>query len=82
MHERADHHQRGLLIAFEGGTVHTAERNGMYLLIINQAALLDMLDEQDREGIEAIRELVFPTAAAREEYIQERGWRIDIDGAH
>lgn len=75
--QKVSDHQQELLIAFEGGSVHTAERDGQYLLIINQAALLDMLDEQDREGIEAIRELVFPTADARDAYIRERGWRTD-----
>jgi hypothetical protein len=74
MHRPSRNSQVRLLIAFEGGSVHIAERNGQYLLIINQSALLDMLDEQDREGIEAVREIVFPTAAARDEYIQERGW--------
>jgi hypothetical protein len=64
-----------LLVSYEGGSVHTAERNGQYLLIINQVAVLDMLDESDREGIEAIREIVFRTAAERDVYIRERGWR-------
>ena len=63
-----------LLIAFEGGSVHAAERDGQYLLIIHQVALLDMLDEVDREGIEPVREIAFATAAGREAYVLERGW--------
>lgn len=68
------HTAEQLLSAFEGGSVHTVERNGQYLLIINQTALLDMLDAQDREGIEAVREIAFASAAERDAYILERGW--------
>jgi hypothetical protein len=67
-----------LRIAFEGGSVHTAERNGQYLLIINQSALLDMLDADDREGIDAVREIAFSTVAERDAYIRERGWGMGI----
>ncbi|GAB1406095.1 hypothetical protein MASR1M8_00140 [Thermomonas brevis] len=63
-----------LIAAFEGGSVHTTERNGQYLVIINETAALEMLDEEDREGIGAVRELPFPSAAARDEYIKMRGW--------
>jgi hypothetical protein len=62
------------LIAFEGGSVRTAECNGQYLLIIDQTALLDMLDAQDREGMEAVREIAFASAAERDAYIRDRGW--------
>jgi hypothetical protein len=48
------------------------------LLIINQVALHDMLDEKDREGIEGVQELAFPTSASRDEYILERGWSAGI----
>ena len=63
-----------MLVAFEGGSVHIAERDGQYLLIIDQAALLDMLDAQDREGMEAVREIAFATVVERDAYIRERGW--------
>jgi hypothetical protein len=75
MNQSAEPAEEGPLFESEGGSVQTAERNGQYLLIINQVALLDMLDESDREGIEAIREIVFRTAAERDVYIRERGWR-------
>lgn len=65
------------MVTLEGGSVYVSERNGQYLLIINQIALLDMLDEEDREGIEGVRELVFPTSAARDAYILERGWSAE-----
>jgi hypothetical protein len=67
-----------LFIAFEGGSVRTAERNGQYLLIINQTAMLDMLDADDREGIDAMREVAFSTLAARDAYIRERGWGLGV----
>src|SRR3546814_8345043 len=40
---------------FEGGAVYTAEHNGLYLVIIDETAALDMLDAEDREGIDADR---------------------------
>ena len=63
-----------LLAAFEGGTVHTAERAGEFLVIINQAALVDCLDPQDQEGIECAKVLTFASASSRRRYIAERGW--------
>jgi len=63
-----------LLVAFEGGTVHTDERDGKFLVVINQVALLDLLDAEDRAGIEGIKVLAFPDAASRHEYIVSRGW--------
>ena len=62
------------LVGFEGGAVYTAERNGQYLVIIDETAALDMLDAEDREGIDAVKELPFPSAAARDQYIKMRGW--------
>lgn len=62
------------LAAFEGGTVCTDERDGQFLVIINQVALLDLLDAEDREGIDGIKELSFPDATSRHEYIVSRGW--------
>lgn len=62
------------LVGFEGGAVYTAERNGQYLVIIDETAALDMLDAEDRHGIDAVKELPFPSAAARDQYIKMRGW--------
>ena len=62
------------LVGFEGGAAYTAERNGHYLVIIDETATLDLLDAEDREGIDAVKELPFPSAAARDEYIKMRGW--------
>lgn len=73
-HDQSGTEDERRVIHFEGGSVHIADRNGQYLLIINQAALLDMLDAQDREGIEAVREIAFASAAERDAYILERGW--------
>lgn len=63
-----------LLIAYEGGAVYTTERDGQYLLIINETEQLGMLDAEDRDGIDAVKEIPFPSAAARDEYIKKRGW--------
>ena len=71
--ERPEQNDR-LIASFEGGSVYVAERDGQFLVIINQAALLDLLDEDDRNDSDAIKVLSFPTAASRLEYIIERGW--------
>ncbi len=63
-----------LVAQFEGGEVHTAERDGKFLLIINEVALYDFLEAEDHEGIEPIKELVFHSKSARNAYISERGW--------
>lgn len=63
-----------LVAGFEGGAVYKENRDGKFMLIINQVAILDMLDEEDREGIEAIKELEFSSEESRHEYIKSRGW--------
>ncbi|MBZ4187206.1 hypothetical protein K7B09_12830 [Thermomonas sp. RSS23] len=63
-----------LLASLEGGFVHTATRNGEYLVLVNQTAALDLLDAEDRDGIEPVVEYSFPTLAARNEYMHSRGW--------
>jgi hypothetical protein len=64
-----------LLKRFEGGAVYTDEKDGNFLVIVNQVALLDMLDEEDREGIEAMEEIAFVSDTARLEFLKERGWQ-------
>jgi hypothetical protein len=64
-----------LICGFEGGAVYTCERDGRFLLIVDESATFDLLDEDDREGIEPVKELTFPDAESREAYIQQRGWR-------
>lgn len=63
-----------LLAAFEGGSVHVAERGGEFLVIIEQTALLDLLDPDERADTEAVKVLAFPSESARREYIAGRGW--------
>ena len=72
-----DFHETGksrLLKAFEGGSVSTAERDGNYLVIINQVALLDMLDPEDREGMQGVVTHAFASASERDGYLRMRGW--------
>ena len=63
-----------LVKVFEGGSVSTREEHGEYLLVVNQAAALDMLDPSDRDGLDAEYILRFKSAALREEYARQRGW--------
>jgi len=64
-----------LIGGFEGGAVYTCEEDGQFLLIVNESATYYLLDEEDRQGIEPVRELTFPDAESREAYIRQRGWR-------
>src|SRR3546814_20956844 len=49
------------LVGFEGGAVSTADRNGLYLVIIDETAALALLEPEHREGIAALKTLPFPT---------------------
>ena len=63
-----------LRIDFEGGFVTTEDIEGAYLVHINQIALLDLLDPEDRDGIEGITTHSFSTRAERDDYLRSRGW--------
>ena len=63
-----------IVAKFEGGTVYTENRDGKFILIINQTALLDMLNEEDSDGMEPIQEIEFTSEDSRCEYIKARGW--------
>jgi hypothetical protein len=59
---------------FEGGSVSTEEQDGKFLLHINQVALLDLLDPDEREGLSGVTTYSFSTLAERNEYMRKRGW--------
>ncbi len=63
-----------LIAGFEGGAVYTENRDGKFMLIINESALFDMLCEEDRVGMEPMTEMEFPSEKSRSEYIKSRGW--------
>jgi len=65
-------HKDGL--PFEGGMITTEDRDGKFLVHIDQIALLDLLDPEEREGINGITTHSFPTRAARDKYMRSRGW--------
>lgn len=59
---------------FEGGSIRAEDRGGKFLLHINQVALLDLLDPDDRDGIAGIETLSFASRSERTAYMRERGW--------
>ncbi len=59
---------------FEGGSIRTEDRDDRYLLHINEVALLDLLDPEERDGIAGMRTLSFASRGERTEYMRERGW--------
>lgn len=61
---------------FEGGAVYTAELEGKFLIIVDQVSLVDMLDEDDREGIDTENIYTFFTEQERLEYLQRRYGRV------
>jgi hypothetical protein len=60
---------------FEGGTIYTAERDGKLYVIEDEGALLGMLNEEDRAGLEFVRIHEFATESDRQRYLRQRGWR-------
>lgn len=59
---------------FEGGSIRTEDRGGEFLLHVNQVALLDLLDPDDRDGMAGSETLSFASRSARTAYMRERGW--------
>ena len=65
---------RNVLVRFEGGEVLQAEADGKFFLILDESTVLNLLDEEDRSGIVAIKYLEFDTVSERTEYERRRGW--------
>ena len=63
-----------LVKAFEGGAVHTFEQGDHYFVEVNESGTLEMLGEDDREGVEPVKTLCFPDALSRYSYLLSRGW--------
>lgn len=63
-----------LIACLEGGDVHAIDRDGRCLLEINEAAAYDMLDEEDRAGLQPVRTIEFSSSAERDKYVATRGW--------
>lgn len=60
---------------FEGGTVYTAEVEGKYLVLVNEAAMADLLDASD-DVKEFANTLTFNSSDERAEYLQRRYGQI------
>lgn len=57
---------------FEGGSVHTAEREGRFFVIIDESAMADMLDEDDLADMQLTKAIEFDSPEARAEYLEKR----------
>lgn len=71
-----------LVTYFEGGVVYKENRDGKFILSIDQTTLLGMLEEEDREGIAAIIEIEFCSEDSLYEYIKNRGWARGSKNPH
>jgi hypothetical protein len=63
-----------LLRNFEGGCVFTQDLDGEFLLVVNQAGVLDALAPSERLDVEPEYTLRFKTRSEREQYARARGW--------
>lgn len=68
-----------LVRGFEGGAIYKGDLDGVPVLQINEAAMFDMLSEEDREGMEPARIIRFDDSAARAAYLRERYRISDLD---
>lgn len=56
---------------FEGGSVHTSEQDGKYLIIIDQGALIDFLPEDERDGFSPVRVIELSSESERVIYLRK-----------
>ncbi len=59
---------------FEGGVVYAADADGKFYLVLDEGTMSDLLDEEDREGLEFVKTYEFDTAAERNTYLAKRNW--------
>ena len=62
------------IAGFEGGAIYFADEDGKFFLIINETALLDFLNDDDRDGFQPITVMEFSTSTERQHYASARGW--------
>jgi hypothetical protein len=58
----------------KGGAVYLAEQSGEFLIITDESAMWDLLDEEDLEGMQPCTVRKFTTDADREAYLIKRRW--------
>jgi hypothetical protein len=63
-----------MLVGFEGGAVYVAEDADEFALIASEAALADLLDEEDRKLVATATAYFFASAEERQAYAEVRGW--------
>lgn len=61
-----------LYAGFEGGAVYTQERNGRYLVVLDEGTLADMLPPDELAGLALVKTLEFATRAERTAYLLRR----------
>jgi hypothetical protein len=69
-----DYPNKRLRKGFEGGAVYLAEDTGEWLIITEEYAMLDMLDEEDRKGLSPVTVRRFPSPEERDQYLASRNW--------
>jgi hypothetical protein len=56
---------------FEGGSVYTSERDGKFLVILDESTLADILPDE-LEGMELVRTSEFSSESERSAYLLKR----------
>ena len=59
-------------MAFEGGAVYTAEKNGMFYVITDESTMAEFLDENDLIDLSLTSALEFDSATERNVYLMEK----------
>jgi len=61
-----------LLRDFEGGAVYTADRDSKFYVIVSQAALVDLLSDEDAVGMEPLVVYEFSSDKDRRDFLSKR----------
>ncbi len=69
---------REVVAHYEGGTIAIAESSGRPVVIINEAALISLLSEEDAAGMPGEKVVLFETPEERTKFLLER-YRIDLE---
>lgn len=60
------------VFASEGGAIYVAEKDGKYLVIIDESSAVAMLSVEDAGGLDPLKTLEFASVAERDTYLEQR----------
>lgn len=75
VYDEEDREERECVFECEGGAVYLEEREGAWVLTIDEGVAFYMLDEEDQRGIDPISRITFSSLSQCEHYLELRRWR-------